>query len=317
MIEFKDVFEAKNRIDSYVKRTPLVRSIYLSDEDTNVYFKFENQQNERCAKLRGAFSKLTSLSKEEIDRGISAISSGNHGIAVSYASSVLGYKNVKIYIPKTTPQTKVDRIASYGVEVVQIGENYDEVYREAKEIIKSNGEILIDSGSDVEVISGQGTVGIEIVEELKDVDQILVPIGSGGTITGISVAAKVLNPKIKIIGVQTEACPAMVAAMRDKVFYEDYESDESICDALIGGVGEIPYLMAEKHIDEIIVVSEDMIREGVKYLVLEEKTVAEAAAAITVGAVLQDRNYFKGKNTVAVITGGNIDSELLREIISE
>ena len=317
MIEFKDVFEAKNRIDSYVKRTPLVRSIYLSDEDTNVYFKFENQQNERCAKLRGAFSKLTSLSREEIDKGISAISSGNHGIAVSYASSVLGYENVKIYIPKTTPQTKVDRIASYGVEVVQIGENYDEVYREAKEIIKANGEILIDSGSDVEVISGQGTVGIEIVEELKDVDQILVPIGSGGTITGISVAAKVLNPNIKIIGVQTEACPAMVAAMRDGVFYEDYESDESICDALIGGVGEIPYLMAKDYIDEIIVVSEDMIREGVKYLVLEEKTVAEAAAAITVGAVLQDRDYFKGKNTVAVITGGNIDSELLREIISE
>ncbi len=317
MIEFKDVFEAKNRIDSYIKRTPLVRSIYLSDEDTNVYFKFENQQNERCAKLRGAFSKLTSLSREEIDKGISAISSGNHGIAVSYASSVLGYENVKIYIPKTTPQTKVDRIASYGVEVVQIGENYDEVYREAKEIIKANGEILIDSGSDVEVISGQGTVGIEIVEELKDVDQILVPIGSGGTITGISVAAKVLNPNIKIIGVQTEACPAMVAAMRDGVFYEDYESDESICDALIGGVGEIPYLMAKDYIDEIIVVSEDMIREGVKYLVLEEKTVAEAAAAITVGAVLQDRDYFKGKNTVAVITGGNIDSELLREIISE
>ena len=315
MINYSDVLDAKNRIDKYIYKTPLVKSTTLSNEYRNVYLKLDNQQNQRCTKLRGAFSKLTSLSKSGIEKGISVVSSGNHGIAISYAASVLGIENVNVYIPKPTPKTKVDKIKSFGVNIHLIGDNYDEAYSMGKSIIAEKGETFIDSSSDIEVIAGQGTAGIEIFDDLKDIDTILVPIGGGGILTGISLAAKHFNPKAEIIGVQTAACPAMVASVRDNTFYGEYPTDESICESLVGGVGEIPFKMASKCIDDFLIVEEEDIKKAIKLLALEEKTIAEAGGAISVGALMKNPELFKGKNVVAVITGGNIDKELLEEII--
>lgn len=158
---------------------------------------------------------------------------------------------------------------------------------------------------------------MEIYEQEPTIDTILVPIGGGGIITGISIAAKHLNPNVKIIGVQTAACPAMVASLRDEQFYEMYPTEESICDALVGGVGEIPYKMAKDCIDHIIVVEEEDIAEAVKFLLLKEKVVAEPAGAVGVAAVRKYPQLFKGKNLAIVITGGNIDGELLTAIINK
>ena len=317
MIQFKEILDSRERIKDYIYTTPLEKSLYLSSGETNIYLKLENQQKVNCAKVRGAFSKITNLSPEEISKGIVAISSGNHGAAVSYASSLLGIKNATIYVPETTPKSKTEKIQYYGANVVKVGRNYDEAHEIGGELIKSSGSIFIDPCSDPTVIAGQGTIAIEILEQLPSIDTILVPIGGGGIITGISIAAKHINPDIKIIGVQTAACPAMVASLRDEQFYEMYPTEDSICDALVGGVGHIPYKMAKQCIDDIIVVEEEDIADAIKFLILKEKVVAEPAGAVGVAAVRKNPELFKGKNVAIVITGGNIDEELLRSIINQ
>ncbi|OLS03688.1 threonine ammonia-lyase [Tissierella creatinophila] len=317
MISFNDVEKAKNRIERYVYHTPLEKSIHLSDENTNIYLKLENQQKVRCAKVRGATSKITSLTKEEREKGVVAVSSGNHGAAVSYVSNLLGIEKATVYVPITTPKSKVEKIGYYGAKVVKVGKNYDEAHEFALEKIKEGGGIFIDPCSDKEVIAGQGTIAIEILEEQPDIDTILVPIGGGGIITGISIAAKHINPNIKIIGLQTSACPAMVASLRDEKFYETYPTENSICDALIGGVGYIPYKMAKECIDDIMVIEEEDIADAIKYALLEEKIIVEPAAAIGIAAVRTNSEIFKGENIAVVLTGGNIDKQLLLEIINK
>lgn len=316
MIQFQDVLDSRERIKGYIYTTPLEKSQYLSNDETNIYLKLENQQKMKCAKVRGAFSKITDLSPEEIAKGIVAISSGNHGAAVSYASSLLGIENATIYVPETTPKSKIEKIEYYGANVVKVGKNYDEAHEIGGEIIKSSGSVFVDPCSDPTVIAGQGTIAMEILEQEPTIDTILVPIGGGGIITGVSIAAKHINPDIKIIGVQTAACPAMVASLRDEEFYEMYPTEDSICDALVGGVGDIPYKMAKQCIDDIIVVEEADIADAIKFLLLKEKIIAEPAGAVGVAAVRKNGELFKGKNVAIVITGGNIDEELLRSIIN-
>ena len=311
MITLDTILEARKRIDKYIYKTPLEKSISLSSNKSNIYLKLENQQMTRSYKIRGVLSKITSLNEEEKKKGIVAISSGNHGAAVSYASSLLGIENATVYVPTTTPRTKVEKIRYYGANVEQVGINYDEAYSIGMEKVLLSGASFIDSSSDEMVISGQGTIGLEILEENPNIDTILVPIGGGGIITGISKAAKSINPNIKIIGLQTAACPAMVASLKDNTFYESYPTQESICDALVGGVGYIPYKMAKESIEDIIVVEEEDIKKALTHLLLNEKLIVEPAGAIGVGAVLKNPELFQGKNVAIVLTGGNIDEELI------
>lgn len=315
MLNFEDVKKAKKRIEKYVYHTPLERSINLSDEDTNIYLKLENQQKLKCAKIRGAFSKITSLNEEEIQRGIVATSSGNHGASVCYASRLLGLTSPKIYVPENTPNSKVEKMIYYGGDVEKLGKNYDETHILSEKEIRESGRIFIDPSSDPVVLAGQGTIAMEILEEQPDIDTILVPIGGGGIFTGISVAAKGIKKDIKMIGVQTAACPAMVAALRDKKFYETYPSEESLCGALVGGVGKLPYEMADEYIDDIIVVEEEDIKIAVKFLMENEKTIAEPSGAVGVAAIMNNRERFKGKNVAVVLTGGNIDKETVAQIL--
>lgn len=317
MIKLENIKEAHIRIKDYIYQTPLEKSMDLSGDKTSIYLKLENQQKTGAYKLRGALSKISSLSQAELDKGIVAISSGNHGAAVSYAGELLDIKDRTIYVPETTPSSKTRKIEYFGGKVVKLGKNYDEVHEKAMKIIKEEAKTFIDPCSDEEVIAGQGTIALEILEENPDIDTILVPIGGGGLITGISIAAKAIKPDIKIIGLQTEACPAMVAALRDNSFYEVYPTEDSICDALVGGVGEIPYKLARETIDDIIVVKEEDIKRAVKHLILKEKTIAEPAGAIGIAAVLADPDLFENKNVAIVITGGNIDEDLLLDLIKE
>ena len=313
MVNFNDVLNARERIGKYILPTPLDFSIGLSSEKTKVYLKLESQQKQKSYKVRGALSKITALTKEEKEAGIYAISSGNHGTGVSYAGYLLGIKEVKVFVPETTPSAKVEKIRYYGADIVQVGANYDETHTIAEKQMAGRNMTYIEP--DVQTIAGQGTVGLEIMEQNPDIDVILVPVGGGGLITGVGVAAKHLNPDVKIIGVQTEACPAMAKSLEDNVFYEYFPSGESICDALIGGVYDIPFRMAKECIDGILVVSEDEIRKAAARLLTEEKVVAEPSGAVGVAALLSNTELFEDKNVAIVISGGNIDKELMRDLI--
>ena len=313
MVTIKDIILARKRINKYIYNTPLDYSMYLSNSDTNVFLKLECQQKLKGFKIRGALSKITSLTEEEKAKGIMAVSSGNHGAGVSYSAKVLGGIHAKIFVPKTIPKSKLEKIEYYGAEVVAVGSNYDEAHAAASEALTKERLTFIDPCSDIEVIAGQGSIAMEILESNPDIDTILAPVGGGGLITGISVAAKHMKPSIKIIGVQTGACPAMARAIEDQICYTDFPSEASICDALIGGVGAIPYNMAKQCIDEIILVEEEKIREAILFLMEKEKIVAEPAGAIGVAAFRANPALFKNKNVAIIISGGNLDFSLINQ----
>ncbi|WP_262495775.1 threonine/serine dehydratase [Paenibacillus sp. B2(2019)] len=310
--------KAYDRIKNYVNRTPLEESFYLGDEERRYFFKLESQQRAKSFKIRGALNKMMTLTEDEKNCGVAAISSGNHGSSVSYAASILGIKNVIVIVPLGTPISKIDKIKYFGADILQLGKSYDEAHSLGMKYINERGLTYIDAYySDPEIYGGQGTVAIEIVEQNKDIDTIVVPIGGGGLITGIAVAAKAINPAIRIIGVQTEACPAMLKSYEDNVFYEEYPSEESLCDALVGGVGKLSYEMAKDYVDDFIAVSEDSIARAVSFMAKEEKYIVEAGSATAVAAIMDYRERIGGTNIALVISGGNIDGDVLTAILTK
>jgi len=318
MIYPRDVYNANRQIRHYIYRTPLEKSFYLSEIISGeVFLKLECQQLLKAYKIRGALNKLLSLSSQERSRGIITASSGNHGASVSYAGSLLGIESVNIYVPTSTPEIKREKIRRYGAKLIIKGKNYDETYSLAKEAAKNEDYIWVDSCSDDRVIAGAGTIGLEIMETQPDIDIILVPIGGGGMITGISILAKSINPHLKVIGVQTDACPAMLAAVRDNTFYETYPTKSSNCEALVGGVGEIPFKMSKKCIDDILLVKEETIKQAVIKLIEHDKVLAEPSAAVGVACLLEHGDSFKGKKVGVVISGANIDFKLLTSFFKE
>lgn len=317
MIYFDDIKKSRERIKEYIYNTPLDYSIYLSrsEANTSIYLKLECQQKLKGFKIRGALSKLTNLTEDEKAKGVLAVSSGNHGAGVSYAAKMLGGIKAKIYVPETIPISKLEKIKYFGAEVIAVGNNYDEAHAAALEAMRKENLIFVDPCSDVDVIAGQGTIAMEILEANPYIDTIIAPIGGGGLITGISAAAKHLKPSIKVIGVQTAACPAMKRAMEDKVCYTDFPSEPSICDALIGGVGEIPYEMSHKYIDDIILVEEEKIKEAILFLIEKEKVISEPAGAVGVAAIMDNQEAFRNRNVAVVISGGNLDYSLLKSLM--
>jgi threonine dehydratase len=317
MFNLNDVKEAHERIKKHINKTPLEKSIYLSDDEANYFFKLECLQSVKSFKLRGALSKITSLTLEEREKGIVAISSGNHGAAVSYVASLLKIENVEIIVPGNTPKSKTDKISFYGGKVKTVGDTFDDAYEYGIEYIKDNGKTFVDAYFDDPVVyAGQGTVGLEILEQNPEIDTILIPIGGGGLITGIGVAAKAIKPDIRIIGLQTEACPAMIKSFEDNKFYDTYPSDDSVCEALVGGIGKLAFEMAKDYIDDIIEIKEENIKKAVSHMIKKEKFVAEPSSAICTAAVMQERERIGGKNIALVITGGNIGEEVMMDILN-
>lgn len=257
-------------------------------------------------------NKVLSLTREQRTRGVLAVSSGNHGAAVSYCANLLGI-GADVFVPVGTPEAKLQRIRRYGANLHISGKTYDESRTLAKAYLARTDKVYIDPASDEVAVAGHGTIGLEIVEDTPKIDAILVPVGGGGLITGVSLAAKFMRPSVKVLGVQTEACPAMLAALRDKVFYEDYPSAPSICDAVVGGIGQIGYAYAEKCIDTVVTANEDAVREAMIELLRKDKVVAEPAGALGPAYLLEHPDEFAGTTVAVVISGGNVDFELLRE----
>ena len=321
---FEDVKEACKRIRPFLKETPLEPSFYLGCDcgeaggRRNYFFKLESFTPVKSFKVRGALNKMLTLTDEEKARGVATISSGNHGSSVAYAASLLGIDKAQIIIPQTAPHSKVERIEYFGGTVLQMGANYDEAHAMGMEHIEKSGMTFIDAYYDDPLIyAGQGTIAIEVLEQNPDIDTIVIPIGGGGLSTGIAVAAKALKPDIRIIGVQTEACPAMIASYADGVCYEEYPISDTICDAVVGGVGVLSYAMLKDYCDDMIEIKEESAARAVSFMAKNEKYIIEPSSCLTVAAVMDYPERVGGKNIALILSGGNIDGDLLTELLNK
>ncbi|KZL92255.1 threonine ammonia-lyase [Clostridium magnum] len=309
-----DVLEARERIKDICVNTKLIYSTEFSRESGNeVYIKPENLQITGAFKLRGALNKIGKLSDEQKQKGLIASSAGNHAQGVAYSASKLGIK-ATIVMPETTPLIKVQATRNYGVDVVLKGQVYDEAYEEAKRLEEENGYTFVHPFNDLDVMAGQGTIAVEIIEELRDVDAILVPIGGGGLISGIAVAAKGINPNIKVIGVQAEgANPMKLSFESGELTFVD--KVDTIADgAAVKKPGDITFEVIKKYVDEIVTVSDQELMEAVFILLEKHKLVAEATGVMSLAAL--KRLNFKGKKVVSLISGGNIDVVTIASLLN-
>lgn len=314
--EVKDAYE---RISPYLDRTPLAESLYLGDGERKYFFKLECQQPVKSFKIRGALNKMLTLTDEEKARGVATVSSGNHGSSVAYAARLLGIEKADIIIPGMAPMAKENRIRFYGGNVIRMGNDYDEAHALGMKYIEERGMTYIDAYyDDPKIYGGQGTLAVELLKQNPDIDTIVVPIGGGGLSTGIAVYVKSVRPDIRVIGVQTEACPAMIKAFEDNVFYEEYPiTGDTVCDALVGGVGKLSFETLKDCIDDIIEVKEATIRKATKLMIKDEGFIAEGGSCTTIAAVLDERERVGGKNVALIISGGNIDGDLMVELLNE
>lgn len=317
MISLLDIKNARKATEIFVKQTPVVRSQFLSNLcEGATYLKLENLQVTNSFKVRGVFNRMLHLSDSEKNRGIVTASAGNHAQAVAFAAEKLNF-HAKIVVPRTTPRVKIDRIHGRGVELVLYGDIYDEAEQKAKELAEKENLAYISPYNDEWIIAGHGTIGLEVLEVLPSVDSVIVPIGGGGLISGVSIALKGVKPKVKVIGVQSEASPVMYeSAKAGKIV--DVEMRESIAEGLFGGIekNSITFGLVKKYVDNIVLVREETIKKAIYLLWDKERQVVEGSGAAAVAPMIEHKSLFKGKTTVAVITGGNIEDELFQGILA-
>ncbi len=300
-----DFIASKDSLNSVINKTELIESPFFSSEYGNqVFIKPENLQNTGSFKIRGAYNKIAKLTKDERNRGLIASSAGNHAQGVAFAAQALG-ANATIVMPKTTPLIKVEATKNFGAQVILEGNNYDEAYAEAKRLQSIHDYTFIHPFDNIDVIEGQGTIGLEIMEELSDADIILVPVGGGGLIAGVAYAAKQINPNIKIIGVEPIGANAMEISI-DNDELTCIETVSTIADGVaVKQPGSLTFSFIREYVDEIITVSDFEIMESFLILLERHKLVGENAGVLSLAALkkLEPEN----KKVVCVVSGGNID----------
>jgi threonine dehydratase len=316
LISLDDILAARERISSSVYLSPCTHSQMLSGlTDLDIYLKLENLQMTGSFKERGALNRIAMLTPAQAERGVVAASAGNHAQGVAYHATQRGIRSV-IVMPLTTPLVKVTATRGFGAEVVLFGANYDEACEEATRLCEAEGMTFIHPFDDPYVMAGQGTLGLELMEQVEGLEAVIVPIGGGGLIGGIACAVKESNPKIRVIGVQTERLPSMKQAL-----YEGHpvtlEPSTTIADGIaVRRAGDVTFPVVQKYVDEIVTVDEDEIASSILMLLEREKTLAEGAGATALAAVLQRRTQLKkGTKTAVLVCGGNIDVTLLSRII--
>ncbi len=308
-VKIEDIKKAHKVVGQEARKTPLVKSFYLTAvSGGEIYLKLENMQLTGSFKFRGGYNKVASLSKEQRAKGVIACSAGNHAQGVALASKLLGVE-ATIVMPETAPQAKVDATLGYGAEVVLHGATFDDAKAKCIEIMQETGQTFLDPFDDVDVIAGQGTIGIEILEDIWDVDTILCPIGGGGIISGIATAVKSFNPNIKVIGIQSENVHGMKASY-DKGEITNHFKAATIADGCAVKVpGKMTFEITRALVDEIVAVSEAEIEVAMKDLMQRGKAIVEGSGALPTAAVLAGKvdKYVKGKKVVAIVSGGNVD----------
>ncbi len=316
MLNLEDFKKAHKSIAPYVSYTPLIHSAALS-KNLDVYLKLECLQVTGSFKLRGATNKLLNLTPEEKNKGVIAVSTGNHGKGVAHAAKQIGIKST-IFMSSMVPQYRREAIESLGAQVQIIGENSDEADLYAREFAKKNNITLVHPFDDLDVITGQGTIGLEMLESIPDIDSVIIPTSGGGLIAGIALAIKLQKPKVKIIATSMKRGPSMYESLKAGKPV-DVQEEETLADCLGGSIGlenKFTFDICKDVIDDFILIDEPKIAEGIKYNFENHKLVTEGAAATSIMAVKDNLSSYFGKNTICLLCGGNIDSELFGKIIS-
>ena len=317
MISLEDIKRAHNNISKYIYKTPQVHSTSLSKKNQRVSLKLESMQITGSFKLRGAINKLLSLNDEQKKKGVIAVSTGNHGKGVAYAAKQLGIKS-KIFMSKLVSTYRRNAIESLGAIVEIIGSNSDEADQYAREYALKNDIELIHPFDDLKIIAGQGTIGLEMLEEMSTVDTVIVPTSGGGLIGGVAIAIKQQNPKVKIIAVSMKRGPSMYESLKAGKPVDVIE-EETLADCLGGNIGlqnKYTFRIAQDTIDDFILIDEDNIAEGIKFNFDHHKIITEGAAATSVMVVKDQLSKHLGKNIICLICGGNIDAQLFSKIVA-
>lgn len=314
MINMNDVKEAEKILKGVTKKTPVEHSRIFSEISGNdVYLKLENLQTTGSFKIRGAYNKIYHSIEEERKRGIVATSAGNHSQGVAYASKLLNLK-ATIFMPIFTSPAKIIATKNYGAEIELYGETYDECNKKAIEYAEENNKIFVHSYNDPYVIAGQATIGVEIYDQIKDLDAVVVPIGGGGLISGVAFALKSLNNKIKIIGVEAEGAASMKKSI-EKGEIEPLIKLDTIADSIAVKVpGPLTLDMVKLYVDDLITVKDEDIANAMYMLLTRNKLVVEPAGASSLAAILSGKINMKGKKICALISGGNVDLNLLTQV---
>jgi len=305
---------AYNNIKKYIVKTPLIHSKNLSSiSDSNVFLKLENFQHTGSFKLRGAMNKILNLPDKSI--GVVAASSGNHGAAVAYSLRNLKMKGL-VYVPENAVPSKVKLMKKYGVEVRYSGNDCLIAESSAISYAEENNLSFVSPYNDIDVISGQGTIGVEMINQMKDLDVVFITVGGGGLISGVGGYLKSINSNIKIIGCSPENSPVMKISLNKGKIIE-FESLPTLSEGSAGGIerDSITYNFCEEFIDDFYLVSEEEIVENIKFFIANEKLLIEGAAAVSVAAFLKNKKLFKGMNVGIVICGGNIGNDTLKSIL--
>jgi threonine dehydratase len=318
-VTLRDVYRARRRIAGIAVRTPLIESPKLADlVDAPVYLKLENLQPTGAFKIRGAANKLQSLSEEERQRGVITVSTGNHGRAVAYAARGLGVEAI-VCMSSRVPPNKVDGIRQLGAEVVLHGDSYDEAEHHAVRLQEDRGLTMIPPFDDPYVIAGQGTIGLELLEDLPGIDTVIVPLSGGGLLSGIALALKSADVSIRTVGVSMQRGPVMFHSLRVGRPIE-MEEEETLADALAGGIGldnRYTFGMIREYVDETLLVTEDEIAAAIVFALEEHHLVVEGGGAVALAAILHRKVGGAGENTVVVISGGNVEIPLLLRIAQD
>ena len=315
MATIENFVKAKEKLSKVLLETNLIYSPIFSDESGNeIYIKLENLQKTGSFKIRGAYNKISNLTDNEKQRGVVASSAGNHAQGVAYAAEESGIKAV-IVMPKSTPLIKVESTKKYGAEVVLYGDVYDDAFKKAKELEEKEGYIFVHPFNDEEVLYGQGTIALEILEKLPETDIIIVPIGGGGLISGIACAAKIIKPGIKIIGVEPEGAASAYESIKENKIVELKEANTIADGTAVKKIGELNFEYIKKYVDEIITVSDYELMEAFLLLVEKHKIIAENSGILSVAALKKLKE--KNKKVVSVISGGNIDVLMISSMINK
>ena len=313
MLTLDNIYRANYVLKDVIRKTDVIYAPKLNKK-TNIYLKTENLQITGSFKVRGAYYKMSTLTNEEKERGVVACSAGNHAQGVALAAQKSGIK-ATICLPDGAPISKVEATKSYGAEVCLVEGVYDDAYNKALELRDTCGYTFIHPFDDADVIAGQGTIGLEIIDQVKNLDAVFVPIGGGGLISGVAYAIKSLNPKVKVYGVQAAGAPSMKTSIEMDTINE-LKSVSTIADGIaVKKPGNTTFEMCKKYVDQIVTVTDDEISAAILALMEQHKLVTEGAGATAVAAAMFNKVDVEGKNVVCILSGGNIDVTILSRVI--
>jgi threonine dehydratase len=313
-VTLQDVKNAAEIIKGAVHRTHLdANRTFSALTGADIYLKLENLQKTGSFKIRGAYNKINSLTEEERKKGVIAASAGNHAQGVAYAASLMGIK-ATIVMPENAPLAKIVATKSYGAEVVLSGNGYDDAFEKAKSLEREHGQTFIHGFDDAAIIAGQGTIGLEILQDLHDADAVVVPIGGGGLAAGIAVAVKETSPKTKVYGVQAKGANAMYMSNKSRTLCKTEEAKTFADGIAIKNPGAMNFALLEKYVDDIVLVDDENTANTILMLLERSKIMVEGAGAVSLTAVLDNKIPCRGK-IVTIVSGGNVDINFISQII--